>query len=699
MLSGKSALAVLILALFMSNAPAAEPVEETETTGDTKSGGAAIITSESLKLSQEKGWMEYTGDVRLTRGDVTLIADRMRYNREEKVAEVEGNVLLIRGRVSIACDKMTYNLETNTGVAEFVHGYAQSWYGWGEEIKRVGENQYQIINGYVTTDPYPKPGWKVKAKKIDLYPGDKVIARNVGMYVGSVPVVYLPYYRASLKDEHSPLSVEVGHTDSWGYYILVAYDILVGDGLHLVPRLDYRSKRGWAEGVDLVGYQANGGITETRLYFAQDDERPITMETGEELLIEDDRYRADLRGYHPVGENWDIRYELHKYSDEDFLREFFRREFEDDSEPETYMSITRYDPNWTFNVFGKAQVNDFYTTTERLPEVSIEYAERRIGSTPFYHDGIDSIAYLRQANSDMLIPDYDSSRVDVYHRVSYPNKYFGWLNIVPRVGGRMTYYSDGPMAQSETRYILDTDVDFFTQMFKIWDYEDAANNIHGLRHVVEPEVHYFYTPTPDVEPEELFQFDAIDELDYVNVFRLGLRNKLQTKRYGGSWDLVDLYTYIDYFPKPEEYDELIDDRHFSDFGFDLEVYPSRHFKVDFDGRINTYDNEVTSFNTQVSFFQMDQYGINFEYHYRNDENNLFATEGYVQLNDEYAASAYLRYEAETSDFEEAEVTLFKDLRTWVGAVSFRHLEEEDENQVWLSFRLKALAQSPLLGGN
>src|SRR5207244_575209 len=36
--------------------------------------------------------------------------------------------------------------------------------------------------------------------------------------------------------------------------------------------------------------------------------------------------------------------------------------------------------------------------------------------------------------------NYSTVRLDTFHQLLYPNTYFGWLSVVPRVGFRETYY-------------------------------------------------------------------------------------------------------------------------------------------------------------------------------------------------------------------------------------------------------------------
>ena len=51
---------------------------------------------------------------------------------------------------------------------------------------------------------------------------------------------------------------------------------------------------------------------------------------------------------------------------------------------------------------------------------------------------------------------------------------------------------------------------------------------------------YRFRPTPDVEPEELYQFDSTDIIDRENMLELELRNYLQAKRPDGQKaDLVE----------------------------------------------------------------------------------------------------------------------------------------------------------------
>ena len=57
-----------------------------------------------------------------------------------------------------------------------------------------------------------------------------------------------------------------------------------------------------------------------------------------------------------------------------------------------------------------------------------------------------------------------------------------------------------------------------------------------------------FTPIVTQNPEDLNQFDGIDAIDTYQSIKLGLRNRLQTKRGEKTVDVVDLKTRFNFFP-------------------------------------------------------------------------------------------------------------------------------------------------------
>ena len=670
------------------------PAEKGELeSAETAEKANPTITADELTIEGDRSvYSRVEKQVHYSYRDTSIRADRLIWHSKRRLVEAEGNVVLQRGtEMFVTCTQLRYDVDSGLGVASFTMSGADPWYAWGEKIYRVSDDEYRVHNGYVTTDDYIRPNWRIRAKTIVIYPGVKVVAYNAVVYAGRVPILYWPKWVQRLDDKRSPISVRAGRTAEWGRFILTAYNFMIRDAQASI-HLDRRERQEWATGVDLTIPTAHGGEGDLTAYYADD-------KSG--LSDEEERWRFTYRQRQLLGELWDVWLELHELSDADVLEDFFRNDFENEVQPRSFLHVQRYDPRFMLNLDVRKRFNDFYAVVERLPEVSVEFPLQRLGRSRFYYEGTTSAAWLERRfptgtvnKKGVPIEDYDSARFDSFHEFSYPRKYFGWLTMVPRLGLRGTYYSKGVVEDDLFRGLVSAELEFFTKIFRVWEVEDAGHNIHGLRHVIEPRLIYFYTPEPDTTPAELLQFDRIDQLGEENRFRLGTRNKLQTKRYGGVWDLVDFDTYIDYFPDTNAAGEPWGDLH-----HDLEIRPSRSFWIDVDVAWDVGDTELSEFNTQVTVFSEDVWLQSLEYRYRNDdeatlvndESHLVAVQSYEKLTELWWLEFYDRYNLDNGDNEEMEIAVSHDLRTWVITLAYRKLDDDD--QYWLMFNLKAYPES------
>jgi LPS-assembly protein len=174
--------------------------------------------------------------------------------------------------------------------------------------------------------------------------------------------------------------------------------------------------------------------------------------------------------------------------------------------------------------------------------------------------------------------NYSAYRYDTYHELAYPHQYFGFLTLTPRLGGRLTYYSDDnsnlddfnevdgqELKKTNPKWRLAADAglsgDF--KLSRTWlDARMPNLGIDGIRHVIEPYFDSAFAPAPTATPNQIRGFDdrlystqlqpldwtdynSIDSLDKEAVVRLGVWNKIQTKRDGVNYDLLTINTYAD----------------------------------------------------------------------------------------------------------------------------------------------------------
>lgn len=110
------------------------------------------------------------------------------------------------------------------------------YYG-GEEFVANFPDEASVKNAWFTTSKKAlnlksfnsKPGnvlpYHMKAKKIVIYPDNKIVAYNAVLYAGKVPILWLPWYASSLKaDTNAPLFPIYGSTGTEGQFIMWGLD-------------------------------------------------------------------------------------------------------------------------------------------------------------------------------------------------------------------------------------------------------------------------------------------------------------------------------------------------------------------------------------------------------------------------------------------------------------------------------------------
>ena len=159
------------------------------------------------------------------------------------------------------------------------------------------------------------------------------------------------------------------------------------------------------------------------------------------------------------------------------------------------------------------------------------------------------------------------NRADVFHQLTLPHTFGGWLSFVPRVGGRLTYYGDTGQFVDEVHNGVSQSVlrtaaavlrpDFNAGFESSFKFSRAFENVQsrmvgldGLRHVVQPYVNFSYNysgedpshilqfdrlnPSTELPPIDFPQFNSVDSIDSWTILRLGVRNRLQTRRNGNT---------------------------------------------------------------------------------------------------------------------------------------------------------------------
>jgi len=133
-----------------------------------------------------------------------LSADRIDFNSRLNVLEAVGDpVMEEEGQKMYGVD-MGYHMDHESGVVvEGSTKYGDGYY-LGEHIFKVGSDVLKVYNSVYTTCDLKHPHYSLRSNKMKVYLKDKIISGPITLYVGEIPVFYLPFMANSLrKDRHS----------------------------------------------------------------------------------------------------------------------------------------------------------------------------------------------------------------------------------------------------------------------------------------------------------------------------------------------------------------------------------------------------------------------------------------------------------------------------------------------------------------
>lgn len=656
-----------------------------------------------FEYDEATGWATSPAGVQVTQGDATLTARSVRFERDSGEVEAEGDVRLQRGTEIWSGERLQYNFLTRNLRTENFRAGMKPLFLEGSALAGGLTNQVQTAtNAMVTLDDYSDPFYRVRAREVTFVPGQYVEGRRATLYLGKVPVFYVPKYRRYFNRLNNHFSFRPGYRSLFGPYLLSRYNWYGGTNVEGAVRFDLREKRGVGGGLDLATDLGPAGTNEFLGYFTYDNE-PGTNSIGG--TIDSERWRVRVDHGANLQTNLTFKLSARVQSDEYVVRDFFEREYRENVQPQSYLEFDRPWSNLSLNLLTQGQFYDFYETVERLPDIKLTATRMQIGASPFYYEGENSASYLRHRFAYDQQPSYEAFRGDTYHQVLLPHTFFGWLNVTPRAGGRFTYYSkeegDAATLESQRRGVFNTGAEVSSKLSRVWsDAHSGLLEVKGLRHILEPSVNYVFVPSPSVEPDRLPQFDtelssfellpldfpdynSIDSIDSQNVLRFGLRNRFQTKRATGIEHLVNWAMFLDWRLDPRP-----DQRTFNDFYSDLDFSPRSWMTLSSEIRYDINETTLRMANHTLTLEPSDLWSWKFGHRYLlewpgmgpESGNNLFLSSFRLKLNENWSLRAVHHFEARDGTLEEQAYSVQRDFRSWTGALIARWREDRSTGQ-------------------
>lgn len=704
------------------------------------------VEADQLDFENEANRVTARGNVLLRKGAQSLRADVVTYNTVTEQAFARGNVVFTNQDQIWRGDTLQYNFITGKGSFPDLEMKSGPFTLNADSVDRMSPVQTQLQAVTVTTCPVTvDPEFLISASKVDVYDESIFVMRNPVFHLHGIPFFYLP--RLTLDQERQPTNIDVipGYGSRDGFSLLTSYNRYPSEGYRTKTHLDYRTERGPALGQDFFWYEPGNhhqNLTSLKLYGMMDD-APYRSETQETQLreqgieVEEERYRIQLRHRQQITPTDTLWANASYLSDAKVVEEFFRDDFRQEPVPENRLVYSSYGDGWNANIELNRQLNDdMFNSVNRLPEASFNMPIRQLENIDLLYAGSTRAGFLERSFSsfdrDQGNETYDSLRVHTDHMLFYPTRHFGWLNLIPRAGGRATYY--GNTRDSQTRIVPVSTTDenniitttFEEETFETSESADirilpelgletsfkAFGIVHeqptglgrGLRHVVEPFTNYTFTPEPDLTPDKIYQFDEIDRLGERHNMAFGVRNKWQTRRTqtdGSSYihDMVNMAVSSNYDLRSDADPNLGNIR----VDTELRLVDWARARVDFqydtdEGEINTVDTHLRFEDPQSrSWISLDQ-------RFRVDNTHTMQLTYRLNPRSKLGFEGYTRYELENDGFEEQDVMFTYQTDCvgygiggrWIKGNTFQDgSRDDDDYEIWLQIWLTAFPRAIL----
>ncbi len=662
-----------------------------------------------------------TNGVIVKYGNTVLTADNATVSYGTTEVYAEGHVRIQHDDYTWVGEKILYNLNTRQMRAEEFRTGQPPLFAAGKGLLGDQTNQtYIATNALVTTDDIAEPAQSIRAKRIKIVPGKYVEAHHAFYYVGNVPVFYFPYYRRALGPHANHFTFIPGYKSDFGPFVLGTYTWFLNEQLDGELHADYRQKRGFGFGPDVNYHLGRFGEGTISYYHIDDQQPPKAQDPGNDpsdpKRVDSDRQRVAFSHHATLRSNLTVKAVADYQSDYKVEKDFFEGAYRSNPQPITFLEVDQLWHNYSLNVYAQPRLNDFLETVERLPDVKLTAFRQQLGESPVYYESESTIGYYDRKFSDTntVMADYSAARVDSFHQMLLPYTFFGWLNVTPRVGERLTYYgeSSGPGATTteEYRSVFNTGAEFSLKASRLWrGVQSKFWDADGLRHIVEPSVNYVYVPKPNVSTNHIPQFDyespsypllpidfpdynSIDSIQSQNVLRFGLRNKLQTKREAGIDNLLNTAVYTDWNLNPRGGQGT-----FSDLYSDIDLKPRSWATINSQVRFDISHEVLRLTDHTLTLQPNNVWSWTFGHRYLRggsplgNGEDLITSRVYYRLNENWGTRMTHYYDLRSGVMAEQTYTIYRDLRSWTAALALRLRDNGggEDVTVAVTFSLKA----------
>lgn len=483
-------------------------------------------TYEDGVLSTNQGGVVTGSDIRIQAKEITYT------NRGDRwEVQAKGDLVVRYKGKHFVGDRLEYNFETQSGVIKEGRTQVGCWFIGGKKIELKSKGSYGLKGMYLSTCEGQSNLWQIKLGQGSIQEHDLLTARNVQFRLFSVPIFWLPYFRAKLSSIQNIIAKYQFITGGTvGDRISMRYQIYSWKNTQVYLQGDYWFTRGPSTSLQF-DFDPKDSISHFKMlnFIAFDYHR------SHPYGIFRNRFVGEFKS--KLFDCLEVQGEYDKLSDSNVLETYFNRNYFLYIERRTKLEMRLPTDYWIGFLRTEVRVNEFDIVSQELPLFNFNLKPLRL--SPFIGDFSLNVGYLDFVYGNILTnspENFRSPRIEIYPKVYIPLS-IGALKVTPKA----EYIGIG-YGQSIKGNPLWNSLGHLQATMHV-----NASRFFGpnLKHVIEPYTQYDYYSRPTVSFKDHFLFNFYDSYVKLNQLRWGIKNFLYYKPGSELFTplALDVYTY------------------------------------------------------------------------------------------------------------------------------------------------------------
>ena len=243
------------------SAQAAANSEQSAKPAASQPAAPTVIEADQVYFSDKSGDMSARGNVKITQNQDTILTDYMRGNQKQTMIWVDGIATLIQPDTKLTGSGLAYNYSTKTGSVDQARAVITKERPVEDNAQENGKLKQEFLTGQkVTIAPdyltaqnatytgceLQTPDYHISADKVEVWPGNKLIAHNAKFWIKDTVIFSLPKYEVPLKGNvEGGAFPSIGYSSDNGVYIRQNLSYPINPTLSVYTNLAYYNQAGF----------------------------------------------------------------------------------------------------------------------------------------------------------------------------------------------------------------------------------------------------------------------------------------------------------------------------------------------------------------------------------------------------------------------------------------------------------------------